>query len=182
MVGVFTFWWTLAVFPCFQSLGSRLYILDVSSTFSHFFLSLNSYYPQRYVGRVFVIYCSIMWLLERAITNKPDLTWYLLFSFLCPRCFLIISPKNIVCLYLHPVLNPPGQHPEDPAKPLLCLRLCQTVEIELLFSDVRSSASACGISTGNSLPWQGLALVCTCRTAAPVPHCLGYGRGPTAEV
>lgn len=35
------------------------------------------------------------------------------------------------------------------------------METELLFSYERSPAPACGISSGYSLPWQGMALVCT---------------------
>lgn len=163
VVVFFTFWWKSTIFPA-PSLWAEyiFFILKLFLSILPFFFSLSwkFYYPQRCVGRV--IQSFIMWLLDKARTNKPDLTHHFPTFFLCspcPKYFLIISPKNIVCLYLHPVLNPPGQHPEVSAKPLLFPRLRQTFEIELLFSDVRSSASACGISTGNALPWQGLALV-----------------------
>lgn len=109
-----------------------------------------------------------------ALTNKPELTLYFcsffLFASLVQSVFLSSLQRN-VCLYLHPVLNPPGQHHDDPAKPLQCLRLCHTVEMELLFSDVRSSASFCGISTGYSAPWQRLWFA-QCHTA------LVMGGGP----
>lgn len=109
-----------------------------------------------------------------ALTNKPELTLYFcsffLFASLVQSVFLSSLQRN-VCLYLHPVLNPPGQHHDDPAKPLQCLRLCHTVEMELLFSDVRSSVSSCGISTGYSVPWQRLWFA-QCHTA------LVMGGGP----
>lgn len=111
---------------------------------------------------VFVLSWFISFL-QCFVQEHTTLTWLNIlppFAFLVHSVFLLsLQKKHYVCLYLEPVLNPPRQHPEDPAKPLLCLRLRQTVEIEVLFSDVRSSASACRISTGNSLPWQGLALV-----------------------
>lgn len=98
-----------------------------------------------------------------------ELICFPLFLIMCLQKLCLLQAQNLI-----------WQKVEAAAVPQLCLHLHPTVELKLLFFPVRSSASACGISTDNSDTWQGITLL-SHLTASAAMHCFFSGRGPTVE-